>query len=168
MERCDFTQNGAYFGSAICRTYGNLTLTECTFIENMATQQATVLLRGLDLTDTATVSNCQFSENVAAWATCIDASEEPPLTLTDSRLCDHDSGSEIVGSYTDGGGNDVGDWCCPGDIDQDGSIGASDLVSMMDGWDTAVGHNDREDVDRNDGLDVLDLLELLSGWGGCD
>jgi hypothetical protein len=53
---------------------------------------------------------------------------------------------------------------CPGDIDGDGTVGASDLLAMLSGW-----GGDDPDVDLNDDgvVDVADLLALLSAWGPC-
>lgn len=54
---------------------------------------------------------------------------------------------------------------CPGDIDQDGSVGPGDLAVLLGNWGMigAIG-----DLDRNGRVEAADLTMLLGRWGPCD
>ncbi|MFM1867152.1 MAG: hypothetical protein RL591_560 [Planctomycetota bacterium] len=51
---------------------------------------------------------------------------------------------------------------CPGDFDEDGAVGASDLAVMLNAW----GGPDA-DLNGDGGTDAADLAELLGAWGDC-
>ena len=54
---------------------------------------------------------------------------------------------------------------CPEDIDGDGNINVSDLLSVVGDW----GATDSDaDVDNNGIVDTSDLLAIISAWGTCD
>ena len=54
---------------------------------------------------------------------------------------------------------------CPHDLDADGSVGASDLLSLLVQWGTDPGGPPDFDGDGNVG--ASDLLALLVNWGPC-
>ena len=51
---------------------------------------------------------------------------------------------------------------CPTDLDQDGSTGFTDLVSLLGSWDTPEG-----DIDGDGSTGFPDLTALLSAFGPC-
>jgi len=57
-------------------------------------------------------------------------------------------------------------WACPGDVDDDGSVGPADLTALFAAWGEADGV--RADLDGNGRVDVADLLETLAAWGDCE
>lgn len=54
---------------------------------------------------------------------------------------------------------------CPEDIDEDGSVGFTDLLAVLSAWGPCEGC--AEDVDGDDSVGFTDLLAVLSGWGPC-
>ncbi len=54
---------------------------------------------------------------------------------------------------------------CPWDLDDNGSVGASDLLSLLAQWGTDPGGPPDFDGDGNVG--ASDLLALLANWGPC-
>ena len=54
---------------------------------------------------------------------------------------------------------------CPHDLDADGSVGATDLLSLLVQWGTDPGGPPDFDGDGNVG--ATDLLALLVNWGPC-
>lgn len=52
---------------------------------------------------------------------------------------------------------------CPGDLNDDGQVGASDLAFMLNAWATAAG-----DINGDGNTDAQDLAALLSAWGPCN
>ena len=54
---------------------------------------------------------------------------------------------------------------CPHDLDADGSVGVSDLLSLLASWGPCKGCP--ADFDGNDDVGVSDLLALLANWGPC-
>lgn len=61
-----------------------------------------------------------------------------------------------------GGGFDP----CPGDLDDDGSVAVSDLLSLLGAW-GPCGPPCPEDLDDDGFVAVADLLALLGAWGAC-
>ncbi len=57
---------------------------------------------------------------------------------------------------------------CPHDLDADGSVGVSDLLSLLADWGPCPPKADcPADFDDNGNVGVPDLLELLANWGPC-
>ncbi len=54
---------------------------------------------------------------------------------------------------------------CPADLDGDGSVGASDLLSLLVSWGPCKGCP--ADFDGNGTVGASDLLTLLANWGPC-
>ena len=54
---------------------------------------------------------------------------------------------------------------CAADLDGDGNIGVSDLLSLLASWGPCKGCP--ADFDGNDDVGVSDLLVLLANWGPC-
>ncbi len=78
----------------------------------------------------------------------------------------------IVGAWLDGdNGSDSGSAylfdasACPWDLDDSGSVGASDLLSLLVSWGPCKGCP--ADFDGNGSVGASDLLALLANWGPC-
>ena len=54
---------------------------------------------------------------------------------------------------------------CPWDLDDNGSVGVSDLLSLLASWGPCKGCP--ADFDGNGNVGVSDLLTLLANWGPC-
>ena len=54
---------------------------------------------------------------------------------------------------------------CPWDLDDNGSIGASDLLELLASWGPCKGCP--ADFDANGNVGASDLLTLLANWGPC-
>jgi len=54
---------------------------------------------------------------------------------------------------------------CIADLDDDGAIGFTDLVSLLSAWGECPGCP--EDLDGDDTVGFTDVIVLLSGWGPC-
>ena len=54
---------------------------------------------------------------------------------------------------------------CPVDLDGDGNVGTSDLLSLLASWGTNPGGP--PDFDGDGTVGTSDLLELLANWGAC-
>jgi len=171
IEDSSFSENHAEnSGSAIYQNIGNLTLTNSDFIDNVAGYGGCLNLGDTDPAAIIEVSGCRFSGNEAASGSeGIAGDEVINLTVLDSFFCDHSLGGDITMAYTDGGGNDLGNWCCPGDIDEDGDVDADDLGTLLTGYgDASLDADDREDCSRDGAVDVEDLISMLSQWGTCE
>ena len=57
---------------------------------------------------------------------------------------------------------------CPWDLDSNGSVGVSDLLSLLGSWGPCPPKADcPADFDGNGTIGVPDLLALLANWGPC-
>ena len=57
---------------------------------------------------------------------------------------------------------------CPWDLDRNGSVGVSDLLSLLGTWGPCPPNADcPADFDSSDDVGVSDFLELLGNWGPC-
>ena len=54
---------------------------------------------------------------------------------------------------------------CPWDLDDNGIVGVSDLLSLLASWGPCKGCP--ADFDENGNVGVSDLLALLANWGPC-
>jgi hypothetical protein len=54
---------------------------------------------------------------------------------------------------------------CPADIDGDGEVGVSDVLSVIAAWGSCSGC--AADVNGDGSVNVSDLLEVVGGWGPC-
>ena len=172
IEDSSFSENQARYGSAIYQSTGDVALSNCEITDNMATYNGCLHLRDNDVAAIIEVSGCWFSGNETdSWTGYAGISGDVVvnLTVSDSTLCDHPQGGDISIAYTDGGGNELGDWCCPGDVDGDGDVDADDLGTLLDGYaDGSLDADDREDCSRDGDVDVADLIGMLSQWGTCE
>lgn len=57
---------------------------------------------------------------------------------------------------------------CPGDVDESGAVGLSDLLAVLAAWGSyECPPYRREDLDGDCRVDLDDLLALLGQWGAC-
>ena len=79
-------------------------------------------------------------------------------------ICDIASGSS-----EDDNANGTPDECeCPADLDGDGIVGVSDLLSLLASWGPCPPEADCPGDFSADGtVGILDLLTLLANWGPC-
>ncbi len=54
---------------------------------------------------------------------------------------------------------------CPADLDDDGTVGITDLLLLLSQWGPCPGCT--ADLDGDDVVGILDLLDLLAAWGPC-
>jgi len=87
-------------------------------------------------------------------------------TVSETLFCGND-GSDIHGTWIDGGGNVFEVACesaCPTDLNGDGSVNVSDLLAVIEAW----GSSDQTADINSDGIvNVADLLEVVGTWGPC-
>ena len=75
----------------------------------------------------------------------------------------------VDGNSDDDNNNGIPDECesppCPWDLDNTGTVGASDLLSLLVSWGPCKGCP--ADFDGNGSVGASDLLALLVNWGPC-
>ena len=115
----------------------------------------------------ARFERCLIRNNIALGFGGVIFSSEASATMSDTTVCGNSSSGQILGKWTDEGGNIVSDECpedCPGDLDGDGSVGGSDLGLMLSAWGT---EDPAADLDGDGQVGGGDLGLLLSYWGSC-
>jgi predicted outer membrane repeat protein len=111
---------------------------------------------------TLNVVDCDIRQNSFG----IEVSSPWTVTLADSNVCANYSG-QIIGDWTDLGGNTVADECaadCAGDLDGNGVVSVDDLLALLAAYQTNGGG----DCDGDGDTDVDDLLILIGAWGPCN
>lgn len=71
----------------------------------------------------------------------------------------------IDGTSEDADGDGHPDECCTGDLDGDGTVGATDLLTLLVAWGPNPLHP--ADLDGNGTVGASDLVALLANWGRC-
>ena len=138
LTDCTFSNNNGGIGGGMCNHYSNTTLTNCTFTNNFANSSGGGMYKG----------------------------DESNPTLTDTTVCGN-TPDQIYGDWTDNGGNWVADECpseCP-DINGDGIVNVSDLLTIIDQWGLT---NSPADVNDDGTVNVSDLLIVIGNWGPCE
>ena len=78
--------------------------------------------------------------------------------------CPYDANPDQADFDADG----VGDACdCPGDIDRNESVDATDLSYILVAWGTDGGKTPASDLNRDGIVNTYDLTILLGSWGAC-
>jgi hypothetical protein len=109
-----------------------------------------------------TITDCTISGNTASIGGGIYCWSNSSPTLTGTVVCGNEP-DQISGTWTDNGGNSIGE-CCP-DIDGDGVVGVDEVLAVIAAWDTDDGDTD---VNYDGIVDVEDLLIVISTWGPCE
>ncbi len=76
-----------------------------------------------------------------------------------------------LGISQDTNGNGVPDECapaCPADLDDNGTVDAADLSTLLGSWGAVGGGSVGGDIDGNGVTDAADLSALLGAWGACN
>ena len=55
---------------------------------------------------------------------------------------------------------------CPSDVDGDGEVGVSDILTLIAAWGSCPSPCD-SDINGDGSVDVSDLLEVVAAWGAC-
>jgi parallel beta-helix repeat protein len=132
-------------GGMYCVASSNPSITDCTFKFNEAKVDSGGGIRIVDSSPGPGISDTQFCSNF------------------------HNGGhigGNLFGNHEDLGGNEFLQECsnCP-DINGDGFVNVSDLLSIIDQW----GLTDSPADVNGDGIvDVSDLLEVVGNWGPCE
>ncbi|MCH2134001.1 MAG: hypothetical protein MK116_09660 [Phycisphaerales bacterium] len=116
---------------------------------------------------TVLLSECSFRYNRSdlpgGGATSIDSLLDVEL----SSFCSNDP-SDLLGPWTDLGGNAFSDQCeCP-DANGDDQVNTDDVLAVLEGWGPCAPLADCPgDVNLDGEVNILDVLSVLSGWGTC-
>ena len=108
---------------------------------------------------------CSIRYNYASGYGGISMASQAVVSLTDTTVCGNSSPGQINGSWTDNGGNFIGDECpldCPGDFNGDGVVNGGDIGTLLAAWGGADG-----DLNGDGTTNGGDLGLLLSYWGDC-
>jgi hypothetical protein len=163
MTNCIFTSNNAGYGGGMYNNSSSPLLTNCTFTDN--TGEFGGGMRNASGSNPM-LTNCTFTGNTADYGGGMYSSISNP-TLINTLVCGNTL-DQINGDYTDGGGNTIADVCpidCPSDINGDGYVNVSDLLTIIDQWGLT---NSQADVNQDGIVDVSDLLIVISNWGPCE
>ena len=77
-----------------------------------------------------------------------------------------DAGDIADGTSDDTDGNGIPDECeCLGDIDGNGSVNVTDLLTVIADWGCSTGCDG--DANGDGTVNVTDLLAVISAWGDC-
>ena len=112
------------------------------------------------------INDCLVRDNITGGGGAGIYLESNSATLSDSTVCGN-TPDQIIGAYTDGGGNTVSDECppdCP-DVDGDGMVGVNDVLAVVAAWGTA---DPDADVDGDGTVGTNDLLAVIGAWGPCE
>jgi hypothetical protein len=111
--------------------------------------------------------NCRVSRNTASVAyggIAMIGSTIAPISMTNTTVCDNVPRPNMLGAYSNLGGNTICD--CDGDFNLDGFINGADLGLMLSSW-GPCGSNCGADLNGDGVVAGADLGLLLSAWGTC-
>jgi len=174
MSVTDCTMNGntaGSFGGAINLLSANagLSITGCEFDSNEALQGGAIQLIGAG----ATISGCTITNNNStAGGTGGGINHGQPtaiFAMGTTSLCGNTPGN-VVGLYTDNGGNTLSESCkpaVPGDITGDGIVNVADLLAVIGAWGACpkLPTPCPGDVSGDGLVNVQDLLLVIGNWG---
>lgn len=166
---CSFIENRARLGGAIHNFEGtDVLLTNCTFTGNHAELDGGTIR---NIQCEVTMDGCTLTGNSTKGDSSAIDSFESIVTLTDTIICDNTM-EQIIGGYTDGGGNCIREFCgqcyCPADFDGNGQVDGNDLTLLLSEWGSCGATRCLADLTDDGLVDGRDLTRLLSAWGECD
>jgi hypothetical protein len=167
LTYCTFTNNttDGKGGGMYNYLFSSPTLANCTFTYNTVVDDGGGMYNYVD--SSPHLIDCIFENNIANGngGGMLNIINSNP-TLTDTTVCGN-TPDQIIGDWTDNGGNTIADECypdCP-DINADGYVNVSDLLAVIDQW----GSTDSDADINGDGIvNVTDLLEVIGNWGACE
>ena len=167
LTDCTFTNNttDGKGGGMYNHLFSSPTLTNCTFTYNTVVDDGGGMYNYVD--SSPHLIDCIFENNIANGngGGMLNIINSNP-TLTDTTVCGN-TPDQIIGDWTDNGGNWVADECpsvCP-DINGDGYVNVSDLLAVIDQWGLT---NSPADINFDGIVDVSDLLIVIGNWGPCE
>ena len=143
LNNCTFINNWGTRGAGVACINSSTTLKNCTFISNIAEREdgpGTDTGGGVGCYDSSspTLINCTFTDNEApngGGGMYCDGTSTPKLAGT--VVC-RNNPNQIVGSFTDNGGNIIGEFCPPvpplGDLNGDRVVDFADFAIFADNW----------------------------------
>ena len=161
VEDCWIVDNSHYFIASGIVINDSGTPSNITLKNTLVEFNSGVVLLSGQPGSTLNVVGCTIRQNSLG----IEVRSPWTVTLEDSNVCQNASG-QIIGDWTDLGGNTVADECpvdCPADLDGNGEVGVDDLLAVL----AAFGSNDAGDLDGDDMTSVDDVLILIGAWGVC-
>ena len=166
LTNCIFTGNSTDHGGGMGNDNSSPTLENCTFENNTSFNDGGGMYNHDN--SSPTLENCTFENNTIILSNSgggMHNNDNSSPTLTDTTVCGNIP-DQIVGDWTDNGGNTVADVCpeCP-DINGDGYVDVSDLLAIIDQWGLT---NSPADVNEDGIVNVLDLLMVIDNWGACE
>ena len=150
--------------------YSNMTFINCLVDANYASGCPPPIScdgrSGVAITQgTAQLIGCTIRDNYAYSTAGVYISTPLEVSLTDTTVCGNMTPGQIIGPFTDNGGNTVAIECppdCPADLDGDGTVGGADLTMLLADWGQS---GSPADLDGNGTVGGADLTVLLGTWG---
>ena len=161
--QCSFSENSAGDGGGCMYIYqSSIRIDGCIFERNVSgASGGGILTEGSPvITDSVFRNN---SALVSAGAIFVLSKSASPR-ISSTLLCGNGS-DQLIGFWTDDGGNTLSEKCpakCIGDFDEDGIIGGLDLGLFLSEWGSI-----QADLNDDGLVDGIDLGILLAGWGNC-
>ena len=124
-----------------------------------------------------TIDGCLISENRSSTKNDLPSGggcsfEDGPGSLVRETAICGNLPDQVLGLFTDGGGNLIKDDCsdpCVGDIDGNGVVDGADLTTLLGLWGPCGDPaNCPGDLTGDGVIDGADLTSLLGQWGPCD
>ncbi|MCH2133398.1 MAG: hypothetical protein MK116_06585 [Phycisphaerales bacterium] len=134
----------------------------CSFASNVAVDEGGAMH---NFSVSPTLTSCSLTDNGAGEGGAMYSWNGSDPVLAETTICGNTT-AQIVGPWSDDGGNDVSDSCgddCP-DATGDGVVDVNDVLAVIGAW----GTDDPDaDVDGSGVVEANDILAILSGWGTC-
>ncbi len=178
VVRCRFEGNVVtQHGGGIYNSNGSPLVEDCVFSQNTAAQFGGAVFNYLE--SLPVLERCLFIENEGATGAVMNSEGGGLPTVIDAVICGSGS-TPIAGTWTDGGGNCILEFCidedadgipdgctppCSADLDGNGMVDAADLGLMVASWGPCP---DCDGDLTGDGIvDAGDIGLLLGAWGLC-
>lgn len=167
FTNCTFTLNRApqSFGGGVHFTRGTPAAINCVFSNNTAATGGGFSWNSFG--DGMIAAGCTITSNIAVTGGGIWVRPGySDLALSKAEICGNVPDA-IAGQYEDIGKNTL---CtgCRGDINNNGTVDASDISIMLGYWGfSPIGVPVAADLDNSGTVDAADLTILLGNWGAC-